>query len=71
MRMPTVMRNDGKFRELLDSLIQQGWTIERSKNRHYKFISPEGKIVFSSGSPSDWRVFYNLRAQLRRAGAQL
>lgn len=63
------MRNDGLFRDLLATLIEQGWTIERSKNRHYKFISPTGKIVFSSGSPSDWRVYYNLRGQLRRAGA--
>lgn len=65
------MRNDGMFRDMIATIVEQGWRVERSKNNHYKFISPEGKVVFSSGSPSDWRTYYNLRGQLRRNGARI
>lgn len=48
-----------------------GWTVTRTRrNQHWKFVSPDRRVapVFTSGTPSDWRAYRNLRSALRRGG---
>lgn len=64
--------NDGRFRDLLRSLERQGWLVGRTKRGHLRIVSPDGsQVVYTSGTPGDHRVYYNFRAKLRRAGANV
>ncbi|HEX2263471.1 MAG TPA: hypothetical protein VHH52_06875 [Pseudonocardiaceae bacterium] len=48
-----------------------GWTVSASTGDHYVITSPQGDRVVAPHSTSDRRALYNLRADLRRRGAQL
>lgn len=48
-----------------------GWTVELRKAGHYLATSPSGEQCFMPRSPSDWRSLLNVRAQLRRLGANI
>lgn len=54
-----------------DSIIvfakSQGWYVE-DLGKHRRFISPTGATVTFPVSPSDWRGFRNMVAELRRQG---
>jgi hypothetical protein len=51
---------------------QQGWRVEkRKRSGHNVWISPQGKKIFHSSSPSDWRSNLNLEATLKREGLEL
>lgn len=48
-----------------------GWEITRTKGSHWKWVSPDGKvIVYSSGSPSDYRALRKHQGELKRAQAR-
>lgn len=50
----------------------QGWSVEqRKKSGHNVWISPRGRKVFHSSSPSDWRSNRNLTARLKREGLDI
>ena len=56
----------------MDSLVEacweQGWWCERGK-KYIRVYSPDRKTAFPiPGTPSDFRSYRNMRAQLRRAG---
>jgi hypothetical protein len=53
---------------LIKSAREQGWTVERGKNNHYKWVSPLGGFFFSSSTPSDYRAIKNLERDLRSRG---
>ena len=55
---------------LVRDLQRQGWTVVKTKNGHWQFISPEAgrAIVVASSTPSDLREIANTRSRLRRAG---
>jgi hypothetical protein len=59
------------FKEVASALDEQGWKIGLTRKRHLRFESPTGLIIYSSGTPSDWRARKNLVAHLRRAGLDL
>lgn len=46
----------------------QGWPVAWCPGGHLRWSSPAGALVYSSGSPSDWRAVHKLRADLRRHG---
>jgi hypothetical protein len=46
----------------------QGWEHSKTSGGHHRLVSPDGKIVGMSGTPSDWRSVKNFRGQLKRAG---
>ena len=64
-----------KFRKeapaLARSLDEQGWQTGLSRKGHIKFTSPEGKVVYVSGTPSDRRVYMNIVSDFRRCGLRL
>lgn len=53
---------------LMQKATSQGWQITRTGGGHLKWVSPEGKMVFSGFSHSDSRSIKNLKNQLRVAG---
>jgi hypothetical protein len=60
-----------EIKDLIEKLYQEDWDIERTRNGHYKFKSPTGKVVYGPQTPSDMRSYRNIRAELRRAGAHV
>lgn len=57
-----------ELKVLISLAIGQGWTVTQTKNNHYKWTAPNGKIVFSSSTPSDSRAIKNLERDLRATG---
>lgn len=59
--------------QMLVRLQDVGWkvTVTTGKSTHYKIVSPEGKTCFAPTSTGDIRAFKNVRAKLRRLGADL
>lgn len=49
---------------------EQGWDVSRTNKGHWRFIPHDSSkpIVVASGTPSDWRSYANLMAQLKRSG---
>lgn len=41
--------------------------IKRTGGGHYSGLFDNGRIVFTSSTPSDWRAIRNLKAQAKRA----
>lgn len=60
--------SDGFYRNLIDIAEEQGWEVSRTRRGHLKMKSPNGNVVFHSGTPSDWRAVHNFVAKLRRNG---
>jgi hypothetical protein len=46
----------------------QEWKIVVSNGGHLKWMSPTGKVVFTSITPSDHRALSNIRRDLKSAG---
>jgi hypothetical protein len=46
----------------------QEWKIVVSNGGHLKWMSPTGKVVFTSITPSDHRAMSNIRRDLKSAG---
>jgi hypothetical protein len=63
------MRSSNKnLTQLMQEAKTQGWTIERRKNGHLKWVSPMGYVVFTSFTPSDPRAINNVIQDLRVGG---
>ena len=57
-----------ELKSLLELATQQGWQVERRNSNHYKLIAPNGKVVFTSSTPSDNRAILNIKRDLKSAG---
>jgi predicted RNA binding protein YcfA (HicA-like mRNA interferase family) len=60
-----------EIQELIKLAETQGWRVEKSNGGHYKWMSPTGKMVITSATPSDKRAFANIQSDLRRYGLVL
>ena len=60
-------------RGLFRILEQHGWVISQTNGNHYKLTPPDPgmKLIICSMSPSDHRVFHNIRSDVRRAYSQV
>lgn len=58
-------------KDLISLAKDQGWEHSRQSNGHHKLVSPDGKVVGMSGTPSDYRAVKNFRMQLKRAGLRI
>jgi len=47
---------------------KQGWVITYTNGGHLRWVSPAGRTVFSSSTPSDRRSIKNIRKELRLRG---
>jgi hypothetical protein len=65
-------KEQGKIdlRDIETAAREQGWRVERARNGHPRFYSPNQAIhpISFSGTPSDVRSIRNLLAELRRNG---
>ena len=43
-----------------------GITFVRTHKGHWKICLPNGKVTFTSGTPSDRRALWNTRAKIKR-----
>lgn len=70
--MPRADRDD-HFRAIRDAAEEQGWAVQETAKKHWKFVPPkEGTTpVFFSGSPGDWRAIRNFVAAMRQRGFQV
>jgi predicted RNA binding protein YcfA (HicA-like mRNA interferase family) len=59
------------LKKILKALADQGWKITQRRSSHYRLQSPNGDVYFAGSTPSDRRAVLNLRADLRRMGADL
>lgn len=57
-----------ELKSLLNLAVKQGWVVEQRSNNHYKLIAPNGKVVFTSSTPSDRRAIENIKRDLRANG---
>jgi len=66
--MPSSDRDSG-FREVRDAAIAQKWRVEETNGNHYKFMSPDKKVlVIAGGTYKNYHALKNLVARLRRGG---
>lgn len=47
-----------------------GWSVTPTKNGHWKFTAPSGRVHFTGSSPSDPRAIKNVASALRQMGAK-
>ena len=63
---------DQELRKLVRCLVDQGWTLDRTKGSHIKLTCPNtGQVMFGPSTTSDWRAVRNFRARARRMGADV
>lgn len=58
---------NGEMRDLVEFAQNLGYSVEKSKGGHIKFVQPGVDPTFTSATPSDHRSWKNCRARLRRA----
>lgn len=59
------------LRKIARAAREQGWRVELTAKSHVKFVPPQGELIYSAGTPSDWRGRRNLVSRLRRSGLEL
>lgn len=60
--------NNKQLASLAKEAQAQGWSITPTKSSHYKWVSPAGNVVITSGTPSDGRAIKNITRDLKIAG---
>lgn len=62
--------DEQELRRLIGLAEEQGWRVEKTQAGHWAFYPKDKrrKPVHTGSSPSDYRAFKNLRAELRRSG---
>lgn len=48
-----------------------GWDVSPTGRGHVKFTNPKGDSAIAPSTGSDWRAILNLKADLKRLGANL
>lgn len=56
-----------ELRTILTDAGRRGWQVERTERSHWKLRGPNNALIYTGGTPSDWRSIANLKAQIRRA----
>ena len=62
------MASSKELMSLLKLAEIQGWRVSRTNKNHYKLIAPNGKVIFTSSTPSDNRAINNIKRDLRANG---
>jgi len=60
--------NHKELNEIAKQAIEQGWRVEATNGNHVKWLAPNGKVTFSSYSPSDKRAVKNHVSIMRSMG---
>ena len=65
------MASSKDLKTLQKEAVSQGWVVNLSNGNHIKWIAPNGKVVFTSNTPSDKRALENMKRDLKSAGLVL
>lgn len=65
------MSGSKDFRQLLRRCRDLGCEIGVTRGEHIKITCPNGAVVITASTASDWRSIKNLRASLRRNGVRV
>lgn len=60
-----------EIHKMLVHCAKLGLRTGRTKSNHHYVYCPNGKVVFISGTPSDWRVPMKFRTKLRHNGVEV
>lgn len=60
-----------QIRELIRVARRQGWEVTTTNGSHLRWRGPDGGLVFTPSTPSDWRSIKNMTAQLRKEGLKV
>jgi len=65
--------DDGKNRvkRLVEIAEAAGWRVEATGGNHLRWYGPEGHLIHSATTPSDWRAERNIASRLRRCGLEV
>jgi hypothetical protein len=55
------------MRKLARQARRQGWTVTMTNKCHWRWEAPDGRVVITSSSPSDYRAAKKVKCQLRLA----
>jgi hypothetical protein len=64
------MNNDGYRKNIFKIARSQGWVITMS-DHHVKLIAPNGLVIVTSSTSSDWRAAANMLSRMRQLGFQM
>ena len=56
--------------QLLDSVVEAGWMVDRTRGNHLRVVSSRGSVVTVATTPSDYRAVLNTRARIKRIAKQ-
>ena len=61
-----------EFQNIIEIAQAKNWKVETNNQGHYCFLSPDKQhMVFTGGSPSDFRAIKNLISRLRQRGLDI
>ena len=65
-------KNDGFFREILETAVAQGWKALRTTKGHWQFVPPtkDYPMVVTGNTSGDQRSVRHFLSQMRRSGYQ-
>jgi len=55
-----------EMRKLVRAARDRGWTVELTRNGHWRFLRDGSPLLYSSSTPQDNRTIANTLAMLRR-----
>lgn len=62
------MSHNKQVNQLIDRLIELGWTVEKTSKMHNKATPPfPYKPIFMAGTPNDPRAVQNMKGDIKRA----
>jgi hypothetical protein len=59
------------LKSILKRATDAGCRISRTSRGHWRILCPGGGLIFTAGTPSDWRGLRNLKADLKRVGVMV
>ena len=65
------MGNRKELDQIIKAVISCGWSVEKTKNCHYRFTAPTGDFFFTSRTPSDIRALQRIKSDIRKLGLDL
>ena len=62
-----------ELKKMMKQAVAQGWKVEPTRNGHTKWIPADKSqdMVIAASTPSDFRSWKNLTAQLKRSGLRV
>lgn len=60
--------NSKELNKVIKEAKKQRWVVVKTKKNHIKWVNPQGEVVYSACTPSDFRAIKNILEDLKRRG---